>query len=113
MKKIYPKKYLLIYVICVSLIVQLAGTLGIVAPILYVLGVSFIFFAGLKTFKTWDIYIYTGMAVMISYLFTALTGNSGFYTSGYFYIFVGLVVLELIKQKKIEQESVNTKTNKK
>lgn len=96
-----------------NLIVQLAGTLGVPAPIFYVVAMMFIFFAGLKTIKTWDMYMYTGMAVMISYLFTALTGNSGFYTSGYFYIFVGLVVLELIKQKKVNKELVNNKTNKK
>ncbi len=95
-----------------NLIVQLAGTLGIPAPVFYVLAMAFIFFAGLKTIKTWDMYMYTGMAVMISYLFTSLTGNSGFYTSGYFYIFVGLVVLELMKQKKMKKELVNGNNKK-
>ncbi len=79
-----------------NLILQLAGTIGIPGMIFYVLGVAFIFFKALKYYKVWDMYTYMGMFVMISYLISSLTGNSGFYTSGYFYIFVGFVVLGTI-----------------
>lgn len=92
-----------------NLVVQLAGTLGFPALICYIAGMAFIFFAGLKSLKSWDAYMYTGMFVMVSYLLSSLTGNSAFYTSGYFYIFVGLVVLELMKQKKESKELENKK----
>lgn len=92
-----------------NLVVQLAGTLGFPALICYLLGVIFIFFGGLKSLKSWDAYMYTGMFVMVSYLLSSLTGNSAFYTSGYFYIFVGLVVLELMKQKRESKELENKK----
>ena len=92
-----------------NLVVQLAGTLGFPALFCYLAGMAFIFFGGLKTMKSWDMYMYTGMFVMVSYLLSSLTGNSAFYTSGYFYIFVGLVVIELIKQKNEKKELENKK----
>lgn len=87
-----------------NLVLQLAGTVGVPGAILYLLGVIFIFFKSLRYFKEWDIYTYMGMFVMVSYLFTALTGNSGFYTSGYFYIFVGFVVVGTISSAKAKEE---------
>lgn len=90
-----------------NLILQLAGTVGIPGMLLYVLGVAFIFFKALKYFKVWDTYTYMGMFVMVSYLISSLTGNSGFYTSGYFYIFVGFVVVGTIALSK--QSEVDTK----
>lgn len=91
-----------------NLILQLAGTVGVPGMILYVLGVACIFFQSLKYFKVWDTYTYMGIFVMVSYLITALTGNSGFYTSGYFYIFVGFVVVGTITlSKQKEQKDIN------
>ncbi|MBQ8298813.1 MAG: O-antigen ligase family protein [Clostridia bacterium] len=90
-----------------NLILQLAGTVGVPGMVLYVLGVTFIFFKGLKYFKEWDMYTYMGMFVMVSYLITALTGNSGFYTSGYFYIFVGFVVAGTITLSRKREEEKN------
>lgn len=83
-----------------NLILQLAGTIGIPGMLLYVAGVTIIFFQSLRYFKVWDMYNYMGMFVMVSYLISSLTGNSGFYTSGYFYIFVGFVVLGTMKNRK-------------
>lgn len=86
-----------------NLVLQLAGTVGIPGMLLYVLGVAFIFFKALKYFKVWDTYTYMGMFVMVAYLISSLTGNSGFYTSGYFYIFVGFVVVGTIALSKAKE----------
>ena len=99
-----------------NLILQLAGTVGIPGMLLYVLGVAFIFFKALKYFKVWDTYTYMGMFVMVSYLISSLTGNSGFYTSGYFYIFVGFVVvgtMALSKQSENENKLLLKAQNEK
>ena len=93
-----------------NLILQLAGTLGIPGMLLYVAGVAIIFFQALRFYKVWDMYTYMGMFVMVSYLISSLTGNSGFYTSGYFYIFVGFVVLGTINLRK--QKNDNKALNK-
>ena len=86
-----------------NLILQLAGTIGIPGMLLYVAGVTIIFFQSLRYFKVWDMYNYIGMFVMVSYLISSLTGNSGFYTSGYFYIFVGFVVVGTIALSKAKE----------
>ena len=97
-----------------NLVLQLAGTVGIPGLLLYILGVTFIFFKALKYFKIWDTYTYMGMFVMVSYLISSLTGNSGFYTSGYFYIFVGFVVIGTIAcAKKSEEEKLSNKISDK
>lgn len=88
-----------------SLLFQLAGTVGVPGMILYFVGIGWIFISNLKNMKYWDIFSYMGMSVMVSYLVSSMTGNSGFYTSGYFYIFVGFVVLgmmELKEKNKVE-----------
>lgn len=83
-----------------NLVLQLAGTTGIPGALLYIVGVLWIFFKGLRNYSNLDTYSYMGMFVMISYLISSLTGNSGFYTSGYFYIFVGLLVLGTFAKKE-------------
>ncbi len=95
-----------------SLIFQLAGTTGVVGLFLYLAGVICIFFKPIKNFMNWDAYTYTGLCVMVSYLFSSLTGNSAFYTSGYFYIFVGLVMLGSVKKSESENVSKNIKSIK-
>lgn len=95
-----------------NLILQLSGTIGVPGMLLYVLGIAFIFFRSLMYFRDWDMYTYMGMFVIVSYLITALTGNSGFYTSGYFYIFVGFVVAGtmLISKEKEAQKVLEKST---
>ena len=80
-----------------SLLFQLAGTTGVPGAVLYFLGIGWIFISNLKNMKKWDAFSYTGMAVIVSYIISSMTGNSGFYTSGYFYIFVGFVVLQMME----------------
>ena len=96
-----------------SLIFQLAGTVGVPGMILYFLGIGWIFISNLKNIKNWNTFTYTGMAVIVSYIISSTMGNSGFYTSGYFYIFVGFVVvgmMELKDDKNINQSIKSTKT---
>ena len=87
-----------------NLLIQLAGTTGIPGMLLYMTGILMILFRNLKYYKEWDIFSYTGVFVIISYIISSIVGNSGFYTSGYFYIFVGLVALT---PKKKKQDALN------
>lgn len=82
-----------------NLLIQLAGTTGIPGMLLYMVGIMMILFRNLKYYKEWDLFSYTGVFVIISYIISSLVGNSGFYTSGYFYIFVGLIALTPMKKK--------------
>ena len=77
-----------------NLVLQLAATTGIVGMLLYVVGIASIWIRKLKYVKAWDMYECLGMFVIVSYIVSSLFGNSGFYTSGYFYIFVGFVILK-------------------
>ncbi len=89
-----------------SLIFQLGGTTGIVGLGLYLAGIICIFLKNLKNFKLWDIYTYTSMFVIISYMISSLVGNSIFYVSGYFYIFVAMAAIPMISSKEKEDEKV-------
>lgn len=82
-----------------NLILQLSATTGIVGMLLYVVGIAAIWFRNLKYLKDWDVYECLGMFVIVSYIISSIVGNSGFYTSGYFYIFVGFVALSTKKSK--------------
>lgn len=83
-----------------SLLFQLAGTVGVPGMLLYFVGIGWIFISNLKNIKKWDTFSYMGMAVIVSYLISSMMGNSGFYTSGYFYIFVGFVVLGMMEMRE-------------
>lgn len=84
-----------------NLILQLSATTGIVGMLLYVVGIAAIWIKKLKYIKAWDIYECLGMFVIVSYIISSIVGNSAFYTSGYFYIFVGFVTLNIPKQEVI------------
>ena len=81
-----------------NLILQLAATTGIVGMLLYVVGIAAIWIRKLKTIKKWNVYECLGMFVIVSYIVSSFFGNSGFYTSGYFYIFVGFVAIAEISE---------------
>lgn len=88
-----------------NLVIQLAATTGIPGMLFYFTGMLFIFFTAVKNIKNWDVYSCVGVFVIVAYMISSMTGNSGFYTSGYFYIFVGMVALESfmnIEQKNVE-----------
>lgn len=83
-----------------NLVLQLSATTGIIGMLLYVCGIAAIWIRKLKYIKTWDMYECIGMFVIVSYIISSLVGNSGFYTSGYFYIFVGFVALKADDREK-------------
>ncbi len=83
-----------------NLLIQLAGTTGIPGMLLYIVGIMMILFRNLRYYKEWDMFSYTGVFVIISYIISSIVGNSGFYTSGYFYIFVGLIALTPAMKKQ-------------
>lgn len=93
-----------------NLILQLAATTGIVGMLLYMVGIASIWIRKLKYIKQWDIYECLGMFVIVSYIISSIVGNSAFYTSGYFYIFVGFVALNY---KEIDKNIVSSKNSKK
>lgn len=82
-----------------NLILQLAATTGIVGMLLYVVGIAAIWIRKLRYLKEWDIYECLGMFVTVSYIVSSFVGNSGFYTSGYFYIFLGFIALSNVDKK--------------
>lgn len=83
-----------------NLVLQLAATTGIGGMLLYVVGVAAIWIRKLKYLREWNIYECLGMFVTVSYIISSLVGNSGFYTSGYFYIFFGFIALSIPNEKK-------------
>lgn len=83
-----------------NLVLQLAATTGIVGMLLYVVGIAAIWIRKLKYLKNWNVYECLGMFVTVSYIISSLVGNSGFYTSGYFYIFFGFIALSIPNEKE-------------
>ena len=81
-----------------NLIVQLSATTGFVGMLLYISGIASLWIRQLKNMKTWDTYDCLGMAVIVSYIVSSFVGNSSFYASPYFNIFVGFVVLKKKEQ---------------
>ncbi len=76
-----------------NLIVQLSATTGVVGMLLYVAGIASLWIRKLRTIKTWNLYECLGMFVIVSYMISSFVGNSSFYASPYFYIFVGFAIL--------------------
>ena len=55
--------------------------------------------------KDWNFFEYIGAAVFVSYVSSALVGNSAFYTSPYFMIFLGILLYEVLhKTPRFETE---------
>lgn len=95
-----------------NLIIQLSATTGIPGMLLYFIGMAIIFCKLLKRVRKWDTFTCMSFFVMISYLISSMTGNSGFYTSGYFYIFVGFAIVGVweIIDKEAEMKTTNIKS---
>lgn len=73
-----------------NLIIQLATTSGIPGMIFYLLGVGLIllrFYKKMKVDKEFSILFF----VVITYLISSMFGNSMYYTSPYFFIFLGFI----------------------
>ena len=57
--------------------------------------------------KDWNEFEYVASAVFVSYMISSLFGNSAFYTSPYFMIFLGLLTYEMLnKVSRFEEEKL-------
>lgn len=83
-----------------NLVLQLLGTVGIPGTLMYLSGLGIIFIRLIKNWKTWDDIEKICTFVGVSYMVTALTGNSTYYTSPYFMMFLGFVALTPWKREQ-------------
>ncbi len=83
-----------------NLIIQMLTTSGIVGTIIYFSAIVVILMTALKTIKIENEIHIISIASVIAYLASAMFGNSMYYTSPYFFIFLGLLLNENLKQKE-------------
>lgn len=86
-----------------NLLLQLLATVGIPGTLMYFAALAIIFFRLLSNWKSWSDVEKITTFVGISYIVTALTGNSTYYTSPFFMMFLGFVALTQWKKNKSEQ----------
>lgn len=82
-----------------NLLLQLLATVGIPGTLMYFAALAIIFFRLLSNWKSWSDVEKITTFVGISYIVTALTGNSTYYTSPFFMMFLGFVALTQWKKK--------------
>ena len=83
-----------------NLLIQLATTSGLPGLILYVTAVGIIIIKGIKEFLKKDEKGQEFLVVVITYLISAMFGNSMYYTSPYFFIFLGFLMNSNFYDKK-------------
>ena len=83
-----------------NLLIQLATTSGLPGLILYVIAVGIIIIKGIKEFLKKDEKGQVFLLVVITYLISAMFGNSMYYTSPYFFIFLGFLMNSNFYDKK-------------
>lgn len=86
-----------------NLLLQLLATVGIPGTLMYFAALAIVFIRLLKNWKTWNYIEFITTFVGISYMVTALTGNSTYYTSPYFMMFLGFVVLTPWKRENSKE----------
>ena len=96
-----------------NLLLQLLGTVGIPGTIFYFLALAIIAVRLIKNWKTWDDVERICFFVAISYLITALTGNSAYYSSPYFMMFLGFIVLVPWKREENSKEKIEINVKEK
>lgn len=72
-----------------NLIIYLAGVSGIPGMIMYMTAVGIIIVRGIKNFIKQNKDVTVFLLVVITYLISSMFGNSMYYTSPYFFIFLG------------------------
>lgn len=90
-----------------NLLLQLLATVGIPGTIMYFTALAIIFIRLLKNWKTWNDIEKICVFVGIAYMVTALTGNSTYYTSPYFMMFLGFVALTPWKKNNSEEVEIS------
>lgn len=88
-----------------NLLIQLATTSGIIGLISYVTAIGIILVRGLKKIKLENSIHIISFFVVVSYLISAIFGNSMYYTSPYFFIFLGFLMSENINDVKLERDN--------
>lgn len=83
-----------------NLLIQLATTSGLPGLILYVTAVGIIIIKGIKEFLKKDEKGQVFLLIVITYLISAMFGNSMYYTSPYFFIFLGFLMNSNFYDKK-------------
>ena len=73
---------------------------GIATTVLWAILYASIFFKNIRLrVRDWNQFEYIASGVFVSYMVSSLFGNSAFYTSPYFMIFLGLLVYEMLNKK--------------
>jgi hypothetical protein len=91
-----------------NLILQLSATTGIPGMLLYIIAISIVLIRNLKNYKNWNDIEYITMFVCISYMISSMFGNSSYYVSPYFMLFVGFII---IKPNKLKNNIDNPQQN--
>lgn len=87
-----------------NLLIHLALTSGVIGLVSYTSAVGIIVIRGLKKSKADNSIHLVLLAVIIAYLISSMFGNSMYYTSPYFFIFLGFLMRENIDIINIKQE---------
>lgn len=87
-----------------NLIIQMATTSGIIGVITYFTAIGMILLTAIKYIKMENEIYIISLETVVAYLISAMFGNSMYYTSPYFFIFLGLLLYENIKQKEKKME---------
>lgn len=83
-----------------NLIIQLATTSGIVGILTYIIALGIILLRAIKKVNIKEEINLVALTSVIAYLFSAMFGNSMYYTSPYFFIFLGFLMYENMKKTK-------------
>ena len=83
-----------------NLIISLLTISGIPGLILYISGIAIILFRGLKRLNDNDAIYIVVLFVIIAYLVSSLFGNSMYYTSPYYFIYLGILGSISIRRKE-------------
>jgi len=87
-----------------NLLIQLATTSGIIGLVSYISAIGIILIRGLKRSKIENSIHIISFFVVIAYLISSMFGNSMYYTSPYFFIFLGFLMCENINEKSNIEE---------
>lgn len=87
-----------------NLIIQMATTSGVIGVVTYFTAIGIILITAIKYIKVENEIHVISLGCVIAYLISAMFGNSMYYTSPYFFIFLGLLLYENIKQKEKKME---------
>ncbi len=82
-----------------NLLIQLANTSGIPGLILYVTAVGIILIRAIKTMNENNSLHIVLLFTLVAYLISAMFGNSMYYTSPYFFILLGFLMCENVKER--------------